>query len=586
MPDFLLEIGTEELPASAVYEGMEQLEERAPVLLERERLRFEDLRAMGTPRRLVLEVKGLPEAAGDTVVRKKGPPLSAAKSEDGSWSKAAVGFARSQGIEPDALEIGETEKGSYLFAVSRKAGRPAVTVLAGLLPELVGSLRFSKSMRWGNGEERFSRPVRWLLAMFGSDVVEFAFAGLRSSNTSQGHRQLSCGTVEVGSPGDYQAALERAFVVVDHLRRRRAIVGSAERLCSENDMIPVIDEGVLAEVVQMVEWPGVVLGRFDKKFLTLPREVLVHAMQSHQRYFPVEDGKGNISDGFLAVHNGDRNSEDLIRKGHERVLAARLSDARFFYAEDLKLPLEQRAGELEHVVYQSELGSMAEKSKRLAWLTGTICEQLGLDPETRGRAERAAVLAKCDLVTNMVVEFPQLQGTMGRIYALASGEEETVARAIGELYLPRRPGDALPSTTEGAVLSLADKMDNLAASFGLGHHPTGSVDPYGLRRQVVGALLIMLEREYYLSVALLVREAARRIEAEAHGFTWDEKAEAAFKEFFSARERVFFTDRGYRYDLVEAVLALDWDRPASAAARLDALAEAREAGVLSKLFTA
>lgn len=583
--DLLLEIGTEELPASAVYEGIEQTEKALPHLFERSRLDFEGLRVIASPRRLSAVATGVAGKARGEIKKKKGPLVSTARNPDGSWSKAAVGFARSQGVEPEALVEEETPKGGYFFAVTEAEGLPAREVLPGLLAELVASLKFGKSMRWGEGEERFSRPVRWLLALLDDEVLEFGFAGLESSNITYGHRYLSDGNIEVSSPGSYERLLEEACVVADHARRREIIVRTAGEVCREEGLLPVWDEGVLSEVVQLVEWPGVVLGRFDDRFLELPREVLVHAMEEHQRYFPVGDHDGAVKAGFLAVHNGDPAHSDTIRKGHERVLAARLADADFFYREDLKRPLADRRRDLEHVVYQSVLGSMAEKSARLARLVGRITGDLGLDVATAERAVRAAELAKCDLVTHMVVEFPSLQGTVGSIYARLTGEDERVAAAIAEQYLPRRLGDALPGSTEGAVLSLAEKADNLAASFGLGHVPTGSEDPYALRRQSLGILLIVVDRGLALSVSDLVGVSAAEIEAEAHGFTWTEEANAGFSEFFTGRERVFFTERGYRYDLVEAALSLGWDRPLSVQRRLDSLLEARESGLLARLYT-
>lgn len=584
--DLLLEIGTEELPASAVYEGTSQVESLLPSLLAHARLSHDSVRVLATPRRLAAIVRGLPEKAGGAVSKKKGPPLSAARESDGSWSRAAEGFARSQGVEPEKLQVEETPKGSYVYVVSEIEGEPTGVVLDGLLSELVGSLKFAKSMRWGERDERFSRPVRWLLAILDGEVIPFDFAGLAASNLTSGHRYLSPGPFEVTAASAYESILEEANVVVDHDRRRDTIIELAEGVCGEASLIPVLDEDVLNEVVQLVERPGVVLGRFNERYLLLPREVLVHGMEEHQRYFPVEDIEGEIKAGFIAVHNGDPESADIIRRGHERVLAARLADTEFFYHEDLKRPLADRREDLEHVVYQSELGSMAEKSTRLARLAKKIGVDLDLGEDVVARAVRASELAKCDLVTHMVVEFPSLQGIVGSIYALESGENDIVSAAISEQYLPRRLGDVLPDTVEGAVLSLAEKADNLAASFGLGHVPTGSEDPYALRRQALGILLITVDRGFLLSVTDMVRASAAELESEAHGFSWTPDAERAFTEFFLARQRVFFAEQGYRYDLVEAVLNIDWDRPLTAKLRLDSLAEARSSGLLARLYTA
>ena len=574
------------MPAGAVYSAVSQIESMIPGLLEGARLAAVTVRVLGTPRRLAAMVTGIPDWASPEVSRKKGPPLAAAKDEGGSWTKAAIGFARSQGVEVQDLSVEDTSRGSYVFAVSRVEGEPVLEVLPGMLAQLVGSLKFKKSMRWGSGEARFSRPVRWLLAIADGKVIPFRFGELESSNVTYGHRYLSSGALVVDAPGSYEGLLEREKVVADQDRRRAMILESTREACAGEGLVPIVDDGVLDEVVQLVEWPGVLLGRFDRRFLQLPREVLVHAMQDHQRYFPVEDVGGELQAGFLAVQNGDSDCSELIRRGHERVLAARLSDAEFFFNEDLKRPLADRIPDLEQVVYQSELGSMAEKSTRLKGLVGGIGESLGMDSSTLGRAKRAAALSKCDLVTHMVVEFPALQGVMGSIYAARSGEDESVAEAIREQYLPRRAWDGLPGSLEGAVLSLAEKADNLAASFGLGHVPTGSEDPYGLRRQALGMTLIMIERELPLSVSEMVRRSAAELQSEAHGFSWTDEAESAFEEFFSGRERVFFTEAGYRYDLVEAVLAVDWDRPLLVKIRLESLAQAREEGLLERMYTA
>ena len=586
MPDLLLEIGTEELPASAAYDAVGQLERLVPELLGRERLLFEKSWALVSPRRLSVNVRGLEGSAAGKVTKKKGPPLAAARAEDGSWTKAAVGFARAQGASEDDLIVQETDRGSYVFIVKEESGRPASELLPALLSELVGSLKFKKAMRWGSGEERFSRPVRWLVALLDGQVLQFSYGDLTASNLTQGHRYLSKGPIEISIPHQYEHILRDAFVMVDHGARLDEIVRNAERVCAEVDSVPVLDDEVLEEVVQLVEWPGIVLGRFDERFLKLPREVLVHAMQEHQRYFPVQDKSGNLRAAFVAVHNGDSGHEEIIRRGHERVLAARLADAEFFFDEDRKRPLADRLSDLEHVIYQSELGSMAEKSTRLAVLVEKACRDLEENDGLVERARRAAALAKCDLVTHMVIEFPTLQGKMGSIYARLADEDERVAEAVGEHYLPRRLGDSLPETTEGALLALAEKADNLAASFGLGHVPTGSEDPYALRRQALGMMLILIDRGFALSVSGMVAASAAELEGEAHGFSWTAAAREAFAEFFTGRERVFLTENGYRYDLVDAVLAVDWDVPLSAQRRLDALVEVRESGLLARLYTA
>jgi len=575
----LLEIGTEELPASAVYLAMDQLERDFPTRLEKGNLFADSIRVLATPRRLTAIVDGLPDRANAVVVSRRGPSLKVAKS-GGEWTNAAKGFAKSRGVQLTNLR----EEDGYVWSDEKHEMPQTKDVLPALLTELVGSLRFPKSMRWGSSETRFARPVRWLLAILDGEVIPFTYGDLTASNITYGHRYLSKGPIDVASASAYEEALEKAFVIADQARRRDAIESQAGALCEKEGDTPLLDLDVLTEVVMLVEWPGVVLGSFDERYLRVPREVLVHAMESHQRYFPVEAADGNLKHSFIAVHNGDPKHSDIIVKGHQRVLAARLADAEFFLDEDLKRTLEERAGELQHVVYQSELGSMAEKSKRLAVLVEEIGEGIEIDDETVRRAMRAATLAKADLVTHMVVEFPDLQGTVGAIYAAMGGEDKLVAAGIGEQYMPRRTGDLLPLTEEGVLVSLAEKSDNLAASFGLGHVPTGSEDPYALRRQALGMLQIIVERELPLSVSEMVGAAADELESGAHGFKWSDEADEAFEEFFTARERVYLEAR-YRYDLVESALMLDWDRPLALTIRLDALEEARSSGLLERLST-
>jgi len=586
--ELLFEIGTEELPADAVYDAVEQISEIVPRMFELARLDFEEVRIFGTPRRIAFLVKGIKEKAREKKTKKKGPPLSVARNEDGSWSEAAIGFAHSQGIPPDSLIIEEDQKGTYIYAEKIEEGQPAEEIIPDILYELISSIKFKKSMKWNSGDERFSRPVRWLVALLDENVLDVKYAGVRSSAETHGHRFLSDKPVLLVKPCEYEKRLAEAMVMVDWDKRRETVIRRAGEVCKKEgtELRPVFHEEVLDEVVQLVEWPAVLLGRFDERFLTLPRQVLEHAMEEHQRYFPVEDESGNLRPFFIAVHNGDDSQSEIIRRGHERVLSARLADAQFFFREDTKKPLADNIRELENVVYQSELGSMAEKAWRLTRLVEAIGENIGLDAETISRAKRAAELSKCDLVTHMVVEFTALQGVMGRIYAMHSGEDERVAKAIEEQYLPRRMGDSLPATKEGVLLSLAEKIDNLAASFGLGHVPTGSEDPYALRRQVNGLILIAIDHSVQFSLSSLVRFAASLIEQESHGFSWTEDAKANFEAFVKSREKIFFEERGFRYDLVDAVLSIDWDNPCLASMKLMALDEARKAGMLSKLYTA
>lgn len=585
--DLLFEIGTEEMPASAAQEAVEELESHFGTLLENSGLcPYDELRVLGGPRRIALLCFGMPSLSAERATKKKGPPLAKSKGEDGEWTAAAVGFARSQGVEPADLLIEKTDKGEYLFAVTKVEGVPARDILPQILLEAASSIHFSRSMRWDYSEVRFSRPVRWLVALADKDILPVEFAGVSSGNISRGHRYLSGGPATIDIPRNYEKVLEENHVVADHHKRKSMIQKLVSELCEAHGTKPVMEENVMGEVVHLVEYPEVLLGKFEPRFLGLPREVLEHVMEVHQRYFPVEDSEGRLTNMFVVVHNGTSEFEDTIRRGHERVLAARLQDAQFFFTEDIKEPLSSRFEDLERVVYQSELGSMAEKSRRLISLVEKVGKASGFGGEVIERAKRAAYLAKCDLVTNMVKEFTDLEGTMGSIYARMSGEEEAVSAAIAEQYLPRRAGDSLPLSQEGALLSLCEKVDNLVASFGLGYVPSGSEDPYGLRRQALGILQIIIERGLPLSISQVARWAAEELESQSHGFSFGEASREAFEEFFKARERLFLVDEGYRYDLAQAALGSHWDRPLFAMKALDALSEARSKGSLERLYTA
>ncbi len=584
--DLVFEIGTEDMPAQSVYAAIEQLETLIPALLDSRGLACGEFNVLATPRRIAALIKGIPPASKSTILKKKGPALSSAKSEDGNWTQAASGFAASQGVAVSDLVVEETDRGPYVFAVKEVPGEPALDILPGILEEIIRSIKFPKSMRWGNGDERFSRPVRWILAVADGKTVEVKFGDVTSSNYTYGHRYLSKGKITIADLLSYEELLSEQGVMVSHHERKLEIISRARQLCSAVNSNPLLDEAVLDEVVQLVERPAVLLGAFSEKYLSLPREVIIHVLQSHQRYFSVQGGDGSLKALFVVVHNGDEAYNDTIRKGHERVIAARLADADFFYHEDRKRKLSDRLAELEKVVYQSELGSMREKASRLQNLAYYLADTFSFSDATKERAARAALLSKCDLVTHMVVEFPDLQGVMGSIYALGDGEDERCAVAIFEQYLPRKSGDDFPKTEEGILLSLAEKIDNLAASFGLGHVPTGSEDPYALRRQVLGILTILTSVGLDLDVAQAVHRAAWAIEDEAHGFKWSASAMDAFSEFFRGRERVFFEEKGYRYDHVQAVLANYWSKPYRTLLLLKAIEKERLDGRLENLFTA
>lgn len=579
--DLLFEIGTEELPWGAQDSGREQLERNAASLLENHRLTYAGIEIYSTPRRLTLLVKDLEERQADREEMVKGPSRSAAFDAEGKPTKAAEGFCRSKGAAVEDLETRETEKGEFVFLRVKEEGKPASEVLPGLLDELLRSFTFPKSMRWGSGEFRFARPVRWLLALYGKEVVTCGVEGLESTHFTRGHRFLSHNPHVVREPSAYLEVLEEACVIASQEKRRELVLEAMEEACRERGLKPIPPADLVDEVTDLTEWPHILAGTFPEKYTDLPREVLVTAMQEHQRYLPTEDAGGNLANVFLVVQNADPAREEIIRRGNERVLKARLEDAEFFYREDAKLTLEDRLDALSKVVYQARLGSYRDKVERVEKLTSALCEALHLDSDTARRAARAARLAKSDLVSSMVIEFPSLQGVVGRIYALRDGEDSETAFAVEEQYAPRGAGDALPLTPAGAVLSLAEKLDNLAGCFSAGLIPSGSEDPYALRRQAQAVFSILEERGFHLDLERALSHAL-----EPYSFTGSDEAEGQLAEFMAQRLRHLLLNQDYPYDLVEAVLDASLRDPLDAGERLRALAAAREAGSLARVYTA
>lgn len=578
--DLLFEIGTEELPWGAVQEGRRQLAENAAAALGRERLGYREFSVYSTPRRLALLVSGLEERQEDLESLVRGPSRQAAFDAGGNPTPAAEGFARSRGVKVEDLEIRETEKGEFVFAVVREGGRPALEVLPGILEGILRSFSFRKSMRWGGGEFRFARPVRWLVALLGAEEIPFSFEGLRAGRESRGHRFLYPGKVLITEPGAYLDTLRGARVLAEEEERRRVILAGMEETVSSRGLRPVPARDTLDEVIDLVEHPHVIMGTFEERFLALPREVLETAMQEHQRYFPLEDAEGRPAAAFLVVHNGDPAQEDTIRRGNERVLRARLEDASFFYNEDARVPLEERLEELDSVVWLARFGSMRDKSLRLRELCSYICHLAHLGSEVEERAMRAALFCKGDLVTSMVTEFPSLQGVMGRIYAAAQGEDEETALAIEEHYRPRFAGDAPPSTLTGAVLSLAEKADNLAGCFGAGLAPSGSEDPYALRRQAQAVMAVAVEAGIHLDFGCVLQRAASLLGLEEPAAVAEEAG-----DFCLQRWRQALISEGFDYDLVAAVLPLALRDPLDARGRLRTMQDARSRGLLQRAYT-
>ena len=572
--ELVFEIGCEELPSRPLYGAIEQLSVAVPKALDEARLEYDTVTVTGSPRRLVVTVTELAEAQDDVVRTSKGPAVRAAFAEDGTPTKAAMGFARGKGVDVSELTVVDDENGAYVYATVQVKGVSAGEVLPTLLARLAENIEWPRSQRWGSGDARFSRPVRWLLALFGGEVVPVRFAGLTAGRLTYGHRLLAPGAVEVPAASEYPLALERGQVIADHRERARMLREGIQTAAEQLGARAVLDEKTFAEVVNLVEWPTVGVGTFDAEFLSAPREILESAMTKHQRYFPVECADGSLDNHFIVAHNGDPKRTDPIVAGHERVIRARLSDAAFFYQEDLARPIESYVERLDAIVFQEKLGTLGDKVRRMERLAASIADLVGAPADETAYAVRAAHLAKADLVTAAVVEFTDLQGIMSGYYATASGEEPGVASAIVEHYRPRFAGDELPATLAGRIVALADKLDTIAGIFAADHAPTGSADPYALRRSAIGVLQILLggtaaRLDELVSAALAGYGGVLPLDSEATG--------AAIKEFFVGRLQGILRDRGHAYDTVDAVLALSADDPKDALARCEALSEFRAA---------
>lgn len=584
--DYLLEIGVEEMPARFLDPALAELKEMACTVLKEQRLFFKQVETCGTPRRLTLFVEGLADNQEALEMEVKGPAVKVAFKPDGTPTRAAEGFAKGQGVAVADLvqkAVGHVE---YVFAVRREAGRPAREVLSEITLGLITGLHFPKPMRWGELEVRFARPIRWIVSLFGNDVVEFEFAGLKAGRTTYGHRFLSKEPIMLAFPAEYFDKMKRNYVMVDIAERKQAIWEQVRQLAASVGGKVEEDEDLLNEVNNLVEYPTALMGEFNTDYLKLPKEVLVTPMREHQRYFPVVGPDGGLLAKFIAVKNGKADHLDIVRAGNEKVLRARLADANFFYQEDLKAPLVEKVPALKKIVFQESLGSIYDKVVRVSALADTLVGVIGAGEQEKKVTLRASYLAKADLVTNMVYEFPELQGIMGREYAIHSGEEQAVATAIFEHYLPRFAGDRLPETLPGKILSIADKMDNIVGCFAIGIQPSGSQDPYALRRQALGISHILLDGRIDLSLEKLVEAAYRGYEGKVQLKLGLEKVKEDVAEFFKLRLKGILGDHGFSYDIVEAVLATGYDNFSDAQLRARALADFRQDPAFGNLLTA
>ncbi len=576
MPEFILEIGTEELPARFFPRLHEELGEAVAKALEERRIDFSGLRTFATPRRVVLHVAEVAPAQRREEELLTGPPRRIAYDAEGAPTKAALGFAKTQGVDIADCFIQTTDKGEYLAVRRMTGGEATLSLLPAVCEAAVAGLQFPKKMRWGARDFGFGRPIQWLLALFGAEVVPFALAGVASGRSTRGHRVLGPGPFEVAEAGRYfEIVRESGRVILDPAERRTMIRERADALAREAGGRVVWKEDLLDEVVGLVEAPLPVLGDFDPSFLEVPREVLLTSMESHQKSFGVEDAQGALLAHFVTTLNLEPRDPALVKKGWERVLRARLEDARFFWKADLRADADAWLGRLDKVIFLAPLGTVGDKTRRLE---GTCAALAGaVAPELRAVAARAGRLSKADLVSEMVYEFDELQGVMGGIYARRRGEPEAVADALYEQYLPAGPGSPVPQSLAGALLSVADKADTLAGCFGLDMIPTGANDPYALRRAALGIIRIILHHGLRLSLGELL---ARARGAYADGVAWklpEAEAQARLLEFFAGRLKAYFTARGHQTLVVEAALGAGFDDVWALAARVDALGEfARE----------
>lgn len=551
--DLLLEIGTEEIPAKFMPGILQQLETVIKSRFQDQRIGYSELRALGTPRRMVLIVRDMADIQQDKTSENRGPSLKVAFDAEGKATKAAEGFARGQGVAADQLVVKE----GYVYAIVHETGKPVKDILPTLLPEIITSLNFPKSMRWADLDFRFVRPIRWLVALLGSEVIPFTITEVTTGNISRGHRFLSKGDIYVKDADDYLSKLAENHVMVDQDVRRKVIREQIEKMARSQGGQASIDEELLEEVVYLVEYPTALYGRFEEKYLELPPEAVITPMREHQRYFPVWGADGNLMPMFITVRNGGADYIDIVRHGNERVLRARLADARFFFEEDQKVRLADRVEKLKTMVFQEGLGTLYDKTIRLERLSVQIAKSAGVAADLYPSIERGAYLAKADLVTGMVYEFTELQGIMGRQYALLNGEATEVAEAVFEHYLPRFAGDVLPAADAGRTISIADKIDNIVATFSRGLIPTGSQDPYALRRQALGICHIMINAKYHISLCQLIADAMDLLAIS--GSERREKLTADITEFFKLRIKNILADENLRYDMIDAVMAVGID---------------------------
>jgi glycyl-tRNA synthetase beta chain len=579
--ELLLEIGTEEIPAGFISKALGDIAISIRRELKANRIVHGEVMTLGTPRRLVLLVQEVADKQEDVESEKLGPPLHTAFDDKGKPTKAAVGFARGQGVGVEDLKVVERGKGEYLCAVKKEEGKSSSSLLAEILPRVIGSIPFPKSMRWSTINVRFARPIHWIVAVFDGVIIPFSFGGIESGNRSYGHRFMSPHAFEVRDFQTYERQIRSAFVIVDPQERRKMIEEGIAKVAKEVSGKVLSNQDLLEEVTYLVEYPTAVVGAFDREFLALPREVVINAMEEHQRYFPIVDERGDLMPYFACVCNTRTPNMETVKRGNERVLRARLSDAQFFFEGDTKEPLDRKVEALKGVIFQAQLGTSYEKVLRFKELALYLAGKF--QPDLREKVARAATLCKADLVTGMVGEFPNLQGVVGREYALISGEDEEVADAILEHYFPAFAGDRLPSGPIGDFISIADKADTIVGCFGIGLIPTGAGDPFALRRQALGIIRILVGKGYSLSLGEIIGKSLEMLE-EKLTISSDETRNAV-TDFLRSRFQNLLISEGYPFDVVEAAMSAHFDDPLECQGRIEAITRLKTEEELLALAT-
>jgi len=559
MKNVVLEIGTEEIPARYMENALRNLNQLAQKHLEETKIKYKEIKVYGTPRRLILFIFHIHQKQEDIFQKNKGPAYSIAFNKDLLPQKPALKFAQSQSVKVEDLIVEDTEKGKYIFATKSITGQPTINLLSQIFPKIISCIQFPKSMYWREKSLRFIRPIRWILALYGKEIIQFNLNGLDSKNITYGHRLLAPEMIKISSTQDYFKKLDKSYVIVDPKIRENIIRTDIKQIIKRIGGEKIINEKLLKEIIYLVEYPNAILGKYDKKYLELPKDVLTVVMEKHQKYFPVFKNLNRLLPLFIVIINNSKKHSFKIREGNENVLRARLEDANFFYQEDRKYSLEKRVDKLKNVIFQEKLGSLFDKTKRLELLCDYISDGLQIEQKVKKDLSRAAHLCKADLVTEMVKEFPELQGIMGKEYALLSDEKKEVAEAIFEHYLPRFSGDSLPLTKSGMILGIADKIDTIIGCFVMGLTPTGSQDPYGLRRQSRGKIAIIMKNNLQISLKDIIRQSLLLYKESISIKLKINENEiiSQILSFFKQRVKNIFLEEGVRYDVIDAVLAVD-----------------------------